>query len=78
SILLAISPDNQILYIDRSFGIPQPQHWNPPFHLRNANPDFRLEFITASFDSTYKNSDRSEASTALKALIPAMLIEYSL
>jgi DNA-binding transcriptional MerR regulator len=49
SILLAIAPDNQILYIDRGF----PQDWNPPYHLRNAytNADYRLEFLTASDSS---------------------------
>ncbi|MCC5654426.1 hypothetical protein LC609_32520 [Nostoc sp. XA013] len=44
SLLLAIAPDNQIIYIDRGI----PQHWNPPYNLRNPNPDYRLEFLTAS------------------------------
>ena len=47
SILLAIAPDNQILYIDRGI----PQHWNPPYHLRNPHADYRLEFLTASDSS---------------------------
>lgn len=47
SILLAITPDNQILYIDRGI----PQNWNPPYHLRNTNTDYRLEFLTASDSS---------------------------
>lgn len=47
SILLAIAPDNQILYIDRGI----PQYWNPPYNLRNANPDYRLEFLTTSDSS---------------------------
>lgn len=49
SILLAIAPDNQILYIDRGI----PQNWNPPYHLRNTNTkaDYRLEFLTASDSS---------------------------
>ncbi|MDZ8228286.1 MAG: hypothetical protein RMY00_35765, partial [Nostoc sp. ChiVER01] len=47
SIFLAIAPDNQILYIDRGV----PQHWNPPYSLRNADADYRLEFLTASDSS---------------------------
>lgn len=55
SILLAIAPDNQILYIDRGI----PQHWSPPYQLRNTNanasthphPDYRLEFLTPSDSS---------------------------
>ncbi|QFS50512.1 hypothetical protein [Nostoc sphaeroides] len=49
----------------------------------SATPNYKKFLDDAAhlpprFDSTYKNSDRSEASTALKVLIPVMLMEYSL